>query len=96
MTRRKSEHWAYEKEVRLLVPWDFRRVRLLEEGVKMRLLSIPPTAILRVVLGCMSEQQIIDETKAVLSEKRFAHVRLEHMRRDLHKYQLHAVPISPQ
>jgi hypothetical protein len=93
VTRRKSDHWSYEKELRLLVPWELTRERTSETGDKMRMFAVPPTAIVRVILGCMAQARFAEETKRILSEKRFGHVHLQAMARDLHQYRLHVVDL---
>jgi len=93
VTRRKSDHWAYEKEVRLLVDWDTTKEITVKGDEKMRTLPFSPTAIRRVVLGCMTQEPLVHETKNVLGVKNFNHVRLQRMLRDLRSYKLHPVDL---
>lgn len=91
VTKRKAKQWAYEKEVRLLVPWDLTNERELDKDRRIRTLAIPPANILSVMLGCMATHQTASEVKSILSEDRFKRVRLLRMKRDLKQFKLHAV-----
>lgn len=91
VTKRKSEQWSYEKEVRLIVPWNLTKERCLATGDVIRTLSMPPSSVLRVMVGCMAGQQTVSDVKEILSADRFKHVKLLRMKRNLKEFQLHAV-----
>ena len=91
VTRRKSKHWEYEQELRLLVPWGLTQERSLDNGEKIRTLAVKPENVLRVLLGCTAGQELIDRTKGILSQEKFKHVQLQRMVRHLTDYTLHPV-----
>jgi len=84
VARRKSPEWAYEKEVRFMLPPPD------DGGV---LFSIEPGAITRVILGARAPQRLRAEVCAILSRPHFSHVVLERATLSKDRFELDFVPV---
>ena len=90
--RTKSLGWKYENEWRLvyrLSAADHEQI----EGHTCYFFKIPPTAIVRVILGCYCTEETEREVKAALANNSLNHVSLEKARLDDKEFRLTIEPI---
>jgi hypothetical protein len=87
IVRRKSSHWAYEQE--------WRQLRLLgdcveewERGKVNYYLSIQPSLISRVIVGCRFSAENWTTLETIVSRREFAHVSLEEAHLDDREFRL--------
>jgi len=77
----KSLHWSYEEEARLVWPLESADKRVEAPSGDVALLSIPPSALVSVTLGCKATPQQELEVLRLLSEQSLcAHIRVRRAR----------------
>jgi hypothetical protein len=89
----KGEHWAHEKEIRMILPMEHLQ-RLIIEGRNCWVYSIPPEAITDVIFGVRTaaiERDFL--MKLVESTPAYAHVRLYQARIRERTYSLEIRPM---
>lgn len=79
----KNDDWAYENESRIIRQLDKLKQVRLHDGRTGYFGSFPPEAIQAVTLGARCTKKFEDEVRAVLQDKKFAHVKLD--RAKLHR-----------
>jgi hypothetical protein len=87
IVRCKSSHWAYEQEwrqLRLLADC----VEELEHGKINYYVSIPPSLISRVIVGCRFSAENWTALQTIVSRREFAHVSLEEAYLDDREFRL--------
>ena len=83
----KSSDWAYEKEIRVLMP-----LTQADKPAK-HLFSIPPESFKRVVIGCKAEKDLEDKVVRISREPRYRNLKVEKAVLDEKSYKLLFRPI---
>jgi hypothetical protein len=86
----KSDDWAYEEEVRLLMPLP-KAAKTISSGDRdnIHLFSIPPSAIARVIFGVKAKQALKnDVNKLIGSKKGCEHIQVDEMVLDIKEFKL--------
>lgn len=92
----KSDDWAYEEEVRLLMPLPKAdRVISGDHGGNIHLFAIPPLAITRVILGAKAHQNLKDEIiELIRLKKELEHIQVGGMHLDVREFKLELKALS--
>lgn len=75
-SRRKSTHWAYERERRLIVRLELTKKVVVSKTKTIYLLPIDPILIRSVTLGLRTSATVSQEVTQLLTDAQFAHVKL--------------------
>ncbi len=71
----KSPHWAYEEEVRMVMPLSDASIKRDKDD--LHLFRLPADALTGVVLGAGAKRELTDEIKILLGSEKLAHVSLQ-------------------
>jgi len=71
----KSPHWAYEEEVRMVMPLSDANIKRKKDD--LHLFRLPADALTGVVLGAGAKKELTDEIKMLLGSEQLAHVSLQ-------------------
>ena len=93
--RRKSKHWEYESERRLIVPWadctmETHKNKATGDDTEIWFHKVDPKAIRRVILGAKAPQRLMENIRTILVD--YPEVALEKMSIDPKRYALNPNP----
>jgi hypothetical protein len=92
--RRKSSHWAYERESRLIVPLADAVPFDAPDGVRYFFLPIEPRLIVSVTLGLRADDELKNKVIEALSAPELRHVELFQIAKDENKFEFHRRPVD--
>lgn len=90
--RRKSLHWEYERESRLILPLSDAVPFDAPDGVRYFFLPIPPGLIVSVTLGLRASDELKNKVIDVLGAPELRHVELFQIAKDENKFEFHRRP----
>lgn len=91
----KGIDWAYEREWRMLMPPIYANVCAQDnKGMPIHLFEIPANAIKAVLLGCNSEQDLIDKAIALKNHAETEHIQIKKAKVDERLFQINFEELS--
>jgi hypothetical protein len=90
----KSQIWDYEEEYRLFFEPQKCTEKECQDGLKRNYISIPGTAIRRIILGLRASDSLMNEVQKLLCSDDLKHITLEKTYIDEQEYKILSRPIE--
>lgn len=87
----KSKDWAYEEEVRMILPVHTADKNDDEKGIY--LFEFPPAALTGIILGAGASEELTKTLSALVNNEQLCHVSLRKVRLSLQTFSIEIVPL---